>query len=187
MRKIGKGKEYWLEICKNQHNIENNQSQLQFSYNKSDETNGYLSTEYKSKNNNSHDHNKNTNDNDNVNDSHNRTLIPEYATNKQPEHLVVDTKTEDEESKVETKNEIVFSRKSLARLSRLELAKVCKSKGVPVYGNKKQQIHGLLKFAKERPEMSQKSKKKNTSNKTQKSKKKNTSNKPQKSKKKNTS
>eukprot|EP01084_Bolivina_argentea_P166564 289147_1 len=60
-------------------------------------------------------------------------------------------------------------RKSLARLSRLELAKVCKSKGVPVYGNKKQQIHGLLKFAKERPEMSQKSKKKNISHKSHKS------------------
>eukprot|EP01084_Bolivina_argentea_P299808 516845_1 len=36
MRKIGKGKEYWLEICKNQHNIENNQSQLKFSHNKPD-------------------------------------------------------------------------------------------------------------------------------------------------------
>eukprot|EP01084_Bolivina_argentea_P271352 461693_1 len=48
-------------------------------------------------------------------------------------------------------------RKSLARLSRPQLAKVCKSKKVSIYGNKKQQIHRLLKFAKKRSEVSHKS------------------------------
>eukprot|EP01084_Bolivina_argentea_P227612 384416_1 len=58
--------------------------------------------------------NNDINNNESVNDSDNQTLIPEYANNISPnennqqEYLDVDTKTEDAESKVETKNEIDY-------------------------------------------------------------------------------